>query len=56
MGRKTSAICALFYAVIAVPQERPTFSIETNLQALAVQVTDRQGRDNPGLTAADETR
>jgi VWFA-related protein len=36
-------------------QDRPVFTAEANLQSIAVEVTDRQGRDMRGLTAADFT-
>ena len=47
---------ALVSATLAVAQsESPVFRADANLQSIAVQVTDKQGRIVRGLTAADFT-
>ncbi len=53
----SSRASVLFFvsASLAVAQTTPVFRAETNLQSIAVQVTDKQGRDVHGLSAADFT-
>jgi len=49
-------LCLFSLAAFAHAQDRlPVFTAEANLQSIAVQVTDRQGRDIRGLTAGDFT-
>src|ERR1035438_8307589 len=45
-------LCLLAYSVAALAQT-PVFRADTNLQSIAVQVTDKQGRSAKGLTASD---
>ena len=45
----------LLLAPFAISQDRPIFTAEADLQSIAVQVTDRQGRAIRGLTADDFT-
>jgi Ca-activated chloride channel homolog len=48
-------LLATFFAPMFLAQDRPVFTAEANLQSIAVEVTDRQGRDVRGLTAEDFT-
>src|SRR5258708_434554 len=48
-------LAPLFLAAAFSHAQPPTFKADTNLQSIAVQVTDKQGRDVAGLTAADFT-
>src|SRR5256885_8413500 len=44
------------FALLATAQSQaPVFRVETNLQSIAVQVTDRHGKHVPGLSASDFT-
>ncbi|MGO9096281.1 MAG: VWA domain-containing protein [Bryobacteraceae bacterium] len=45
----------VFFASVALSQDRPLFTAEANLQSIAVEVTDHHGDDVRGLTAADFT-
>ena len=45
----------VFVVPLAVPQDLPVFTAEADLQSIAVEVTDHQGRSIRGLTAADFT-
>jgi VWFA-related protein len=53
--RAADALVVLTLVPLALSQERATFTAEADLQSIAVEVTDRQGRDIRGLTAADFT-
>jgi Ca-activated chloride channel homolog len=50
--------CLLLFLLVtpfALSQDRPVFTAETDLQSIAVEVTDHQGRAIRGLTADDFT-
>jgi Ca-activated chloride channel homolog len=48
-------LLAIIFAPVSLAQDRPVFTAEANLQSIAVEVTDRQGRAIRGLTAGDFT-
>jgi VWFA-related protein len=45
----------LFSLSLWVQAQAPVFKVDTNLQSIAVQVTDKEGHDVGGLTASDFT-
>ncbi len=55
LSRKAGALFFIVLAAVALCQDRPIFTAEADLQSIAVEVTDHQGRDIRGLTAADFT-
>jgi Ca-activated chloride channel family protein len=54
-GRTMARFLLVFLAPSALSQDRAVFTAEADLQSIAVEVTDRQGRDIRGLTLADFT-
>jgi hypothetical protein len=53
-GHFLSAALLLGWPLGALAQsEAPVFKVDTNLQSIAVQVTDKQGNHVRGLTASD---
>ena len=46
---------ALFALSVFAQSQTPVFKVDTNLQSIAVQVTDKQGNHVPGLSASDFT-
>jgi len=48
----SSLLCTLAFLA---PAQTPVFKVDTNLQSIAVQVTDKQGNYVRGLTASDFT-
>lgn len=55
LASTTCALLFFIFAPVSLSQDTPVFTAEANLQSIAVEVTDRQGRDIRELTAGDFT-